>query len=1047
MSGPRLINSSGSVGTAVKTALVYTLVAALGLSLSAADNEVKKVPAPASDKEVKKQEDNKVVNKENTKEAKLIPDLAPASQPAMDAMDAMNASNAGSPANKKGIAFFESKIRPLMIDHCQKCHDGSAGKSKGGLTLDTRAGWQKGGDTGKVIVPGKPEESLFYQALLYTHDDVQMPPKKEGGKLSDEKIADVYAWIKMGAPDPRDGAATKMTGLTDQARAHWVYQPVQEPVVPVMKDGWIRNEVDAFVLTKLRANSMKPNPQADRETLIRRVTYDLIGLPPTTDEISAFVADKSPDAFAKVVDRLLASPHYGERWGRHWLDSARYSDTIGLKSNGNKYRWEDYRLRSAWTYRDYVIEAFNNDKPWNDFLIEQLAADLLPDIKPNDPRLAALGFVTVGKRFENFDDMIDERIDTVTKSMMGLTVSCARCHDHKFDPISTADYYALHGIFNNIQENYNLPELPRTIDPAQAADYQAKLTALTAENRTLYYEVIQKRLLAFQENAEGFLRLVVINGRAPERREIADLYKIHPENRDEIREIVNALQVRPEHPVVGVYARLSRLKPKEFAEKAPTTIAQALNDKKHPVNPLVAKALSELKPQTLAEVATVYAGLIQAAAKDAPAYMTALSKLGEPIPTVDPAIVELMMYPYAYVAADQLVTSEQQMEFFQKLPLEEVTTRNFKMTAINHLRLTHPGSPAWAMVVKDTDKPKDSYVYIRGERNKKGPVVPRGTLEILTEGKRKAFTVGSGRLELAQSIADAKNPLTARVAVNRVWMYHLGDGFVTTPDDMGVMSEPLVHKELFDWLSSRFVADGWSMKSLHRRILLSATYQQSAAANPAFETKDPDNKLYWRANLRRLDFESIRDSMVQLSGQMDRTMGGRPVNISEEPYSYRRSIYGFVDRLALSDMMIQFDFSDPDMANTKRVNTIVPQQALFFLNSPMAAGAARNLMSREDISKAANDAERVKILYGALFQRQPSDKEIKLALSFIAEAAKPEFQRAKAAPKPSAPKDTGDKNKYGGMVNQGTMVDRAPLKPWELYTQALICSNEFVYVN
>ena len=1035
MSGPRLINGAGSVSVAVKTALVYTLLATLGLTLSAADNEVKKVPAAETKKETDK------------KEAQKIPDLVPATQPAMDAMDAMNASNAGSPTNKKGIAFFESKIRPLIIDHCQKCHDGSAGKTKGGLTLDTRAGWQKGGDTGKVIVPGKPEESLLYQALLYTHDDVQMPPKKEGGKLSDEKIAAVHAWIKMGAPDPRDGAASKMSGLTDQARVHWVYQPVQEPAVPVMKDGWIRNEVDAFVLTKLRANGMKPNPQADRETLIRRVTYDLIGLPPTTDEISAFVADKAPNAFAQVVDRLLASPHYGERWGRHWLDSARYSDTIGLKSNGAKYRWEDYRLRSAWTYRDYVIEAFNNDKPWNDFLVEQLAADQLPDIKPNDPRLAALGFITVGKRFDNFDDMIDERIDTVTKSMMGLTVSCARCHDHKFDPIPTADYYALHGIFNNIKESYDLPEIPRQIDPAQAADYQAKLTAMVGENRTVFYDIMRKRLTNFQENAEGYLRLVVINGRAPERREIADLYKLHPENRIEIQEVTGALQMRPEHPVVGPYARLSRLKAEEFAEKAPATITLALNDKRNAVNPLVANALRELKPQSLAEVAAVYAGLIQNAAKEAPAYLDAVSKLGGVAPTMDPALVEILVYPYAFPMADQLVTSEQQVEFFQKTTLDNQTISKFHMPAINHLRLTHPGSPAWAMAVSDKEKPQDSYVFIRGERNKKGPVVPRGTLEILTEGKRKAFTVGSGRLELAQSIADVKNPLTARVAVNRAWMYHLGEGFVTTPDDMGVMSEPLVHKELFDWLSSRFVADGWSMKSLHRRILLSATYQQSAAANPAFEAKDPDNKLYWRANLRRLDFESIRDSMVQLSGQMDRTVGGRPVNISEEPYSYRRSVYGFVDRLALSDMMIQFDFSDPDMPNTKRVNTIVPQQALFFLNSPMAAGAARNLMARDDMSKAANDAERVKILYGALFQRQPSDKEIELALSFIAEAAKPEFQRAKAAPKPGAPKDTGDKNKYGGMVNQGTMVDRAPLKPWELYTQALICSNEFVYLN
>ncbi|HEX3132956.1 MAG TPA: DUF1549 and DUF1553 domain-containing protein, partial [Planctomycetota bacterium] len=714
----------------------------------------------------------------------------------------------------------------------------------------------------------------------------------------DDKIAVVRAWIAMGAPDPRDGGSKRLTGLTPEARAHWAYQPVQAPAVPALQDPWIRNEVNAFVLTKLRANGMKPNPPAAKEALLRRVTYDLIGMPPTTEEIAAFVADNAPTAFVTVVDRLLASPHYGERWGRHWLDSARYSDTIGLKSNGGKYRYEDYRYRSAWTYRDYVVQAFNDDKPWNDFLVEQLAADQLPDLKPNDPRLAALGFITVGKRFDNPDDIIDERIDTTTKAMLGVTVSCSRCHDHKFDPIPTADYYALHGVFNNVDETYDLPEVPQTASPAadatQVADYCTKLADFTNQNRTTFFVIMRKRLGDFQERAEGYLRLVVINGRSPERLQIAEAYGLAPENRDEIREVLGAIQLRNENPVIGPYARLSRIPDDQFADKAPAALAVALNDKKNPVNAIVADALRSLKPRTLAEVARVYGILFAKAAAESSAYLDVLFTPGQPAATTDPALAELIAFPYPLADADDLATSEQQLAFFQKISLENKTINELKFTAINHLRLTHPGSPGWAMTVVDKPKAADSYVYIRGEKNKKGPVVPRSFLEVLTGGTRKPFTQGSGRLELARAIADPANPLTARVAVNRAWMHHIGDGFVTTPDDLGMMSEKPAERELFDWLTARFVADGWSMKKFHRLILLSSIYQQSAASVAAFEAKDPDNRLLWRANLRRLDLEAIRDSLVLLGGRLDRTVGGRPVNISDEPYSYRRTVYGFV---------------------------------------------------------------------------------------------------------------------------------------------------------
>ena len=948
---------------------------------------------------------------------------------------------------KAGLEFFEQHIRPLLAERCYKCHSSVEAKSKGGLTLDSRAGWQKGGENGTALIPGKPDESRLITALSYSDPELQMPPKKEGGKLSDAQIALVRQWIMMGAPDPRDGVSKRMTGLTPEARAHWAYQPVNQPAVPTVHDNaWAHNEVDAFVLARLEANNMRPAKAAGREALLRRVTYDLIGLPPTVEEVHAFLADKSPNAFATVVDRLLASPQYGERWARHWLDSARYSDTKGLVSMGAKYRYEDYRYVSAWTYRDYVVAAFNHDKPWNQFLVEQLAADRLPDITANDPRLAALGFITVGKRFNNDDDIIDERIDTTTKAMLGLTVACARCHDHKFDPIPTADYYSLHGIFNNITESPELPELPRTGDPIQRADYEHRLAELVAKDRALLYETTRSLLLEFQTKAEGYLLLLREKNQSPERYAVGQRFALLPEN----QEITGGIQLRNEHPIFGIYARLSRLGREEFTAKAPALIMAALVDKKNPVNPLVAAALRARLPLSIEELAAMYGALFARAVAQTPQFVQACSTGDNALTALEPGLAELIECPYTVPRLAEVTTNEQQILFSERLPLQARAVGFFYYPAVNELRLTHPGSPGWAMTVSDEPKPKDSYVFLRGDRAKRGPVVPRRFLEILSGPERATFTNGSGRLELAQAIADAKNPLTARVLVNRVWMHHFGDGFVRTPDDLGAMSEAPSHPELLDWLASRFVAEGWSVKKLHRLILLSATYQQSGEVTAAYVTRDPDNRLLWHANLRRLDFEAIRDSLVLLTGKMDPAVGGQPVNITDEPYSYRRSLYGYVDRLAMSDLMTQFDVSDPDMTNTRRISTIVPQQALFFLNSPMAVDVARQIIARREITEASDDRERVTALYHILFQRDPQPREITWAQDFIAKASQmPAGAPPRVAVKtPPAPKrDAMITNKYAVLQNAGTMVERKPLTPWQLYAQTLICANEFVYVN
>ncbi len=366
--------------------------------------------------------------------------------------------------------------------------------------------------------------------------------------------------------------------------------------------------------------------------------------------------------------------------------------------------------------------------------------------------------------------------------------------------------------------------------------------------------------------------------------------------------------------------------------------------------------------------------------------------------------------------------------------------------AMNELRLTHPGAPGSAMLLADLPQPRDSYIYIRGDRAKKGAVVPRRFLEVLSGPDRKPFTDGSGRLELARAITDPKNPLTARVEVNRVWMYLFGDGFVRTPDNLGNMSEKPANPELLDYLAGWFMAHDWSTKKLIRLIMLSATYQQSSQSHPDYQKRDPDNRLFWRANLRRLDFEAIRDSMLMLTGKIDLSLGGKPINITDEPYSYRRSIYGYVDRAGLSDLMSQFDFSDPEMANTHRISTIVPQQALFFMNSPMSVDVARQVVARPDVAAATDDAAKVRSIYKILFQREPKPVEIQWAADFLAKAAKlaPATPAGRQPPRPVYRKPTR-LNRYSTLTNPGALVPRAPLTPWELYAQTLLCSNEFVY--
>jgi mono/diheme cytochrome c family protein len=780
---------------------------------------------------------------------------------------------ADSALSKADSEFFESKIRPLLADNCLKCHSSEAPKLKGGLSLEFKESILTGGDTGPAIVPGTPEKSLLIKAVRYTDPDLQMPPKNK--KLSDAQIADLVEWVKRGAPDPRSVKAVA-GGAKKDAKNHWSFQPVKKPAVPVVQNqNWCATPVDNFIVAKLAANGMKPNAPADKRALLRRATFDLTGLPPTQQEVDNFMFDDSPNAFEKVVDRLLASPAYGERWGRYWLDIARYSDTKG----DVKRQRESFLNPYAYTYRDYVIRAFNEDKPYNQFIVEQIAADKLR--LNNNSNLAALGFLTVGDHFNGMNnDIINDRIDVVTKGFLGLTVTCARCHDHKFDPIPTADYYSLRGIFNSSVEPKDGP------------------------------------LLAPIHMSDEFVKFDTE-------------YK------------------------------------KKDAE------------------------LAELRSQRPAQM-----------------------------------------------------TGEQ-----RKLWIREQTRL---VQEIGQLEMTAPGVPARAMVVVDTMKGQDSPIFIRGEQTVKGETVPRRFLEVLSGPRRPAFTNGSGRLDLAACIANPGNPLTARVIVNRVWQHHFGEGFVPTPDDLGTQSEPPSHPELLDYLATRFMADGWSLKKLHKLIMLSSVYQQSSDTNPKFAELDPNNRLLWRANIQRLDLEAVRDSVLAIGGSLDHTMGGRPVKLGTLPYSTRRTIYGYIDRQNLPEIFTQFDFANPTSEAGKRYETIVPQQALFLMNSPIVIEQARKLTESAAFAKLADDDARVRFLYEHIYQRVPTITEIKLGKEFITASPPPEPLQAIAYQTPERPKpgqNLKQQQKRPQTFSSVPVSGRHPLESWDKYAHALLQANETMFIN
>jgi mono/diheme cytochrome c family protein len=870
-----------------------------------------------------------------------------------------------------GIEFFEKKIRPVLADNCYKCHSADAEKIKGGLKLDTRDDVLKGGDTGPALVPGDPEKSLLIKAVRYADENLQMPPKNK--KLSAEQVADLETWVKMGAPDPRTNAPAAIAiTVPESAKKHWAYQPVRSPAPPAVKNPkWIQSPIDNFVLARQEAKGIKPSSRADKRMLIRRATYDLIGLPPTAEEVDAFAADDSPDAFGKIVDRLLASPHYGERWGRYWLDIARYADTKGYVFE------EERRYPFAYTYRDYVIRALNEDLPYDQFIVQQIAADQLE--LGNDRRpLAALGFLTLGRRFlNNQPDIIDDRIDVVSRGLMGMTVSCARCHDHKFDPIPTKDYYSIYGVFASSEEPGEEPLLGDQALPKQYPEYLAEKKKREEESKK-FREEKEAELLTKLRSQVGEYLLTATETKhldRDKREALARERKLAPR-------IVNRWSDRLEemekksNPIFDAWLAFASLPKTNFAENAKSLAASFAADSTatNKLNPLVAGLFTNA-PVSIKEVAERYDRLFA----DIDKGWRAITKTNAPSSLKDTNREALRQVLYAENSPFHM-ESDEMYRLFDTPAQQKVRALKRK---IDELDATHPGAPPRAMALVDRKSPTEPVVFVRGNPNNTGPKVRRQFLGILSGDKREPFTKGSGRLEFARAIASTKNPLTARVMVNRVWMYHFGAPLVRTTSDFGLRSDPPMHPELLDYLASEFMANGWSLKKLHRLIMLSSTYQQSSEDNSRNAKIDPGNEFLWRMNRRRLDFEAMRDTLLATSGKLDRTMGGHAVDITTEPFAARRTVYAFIERQNLPGIFRTFDFASPDTTSPQRFYTTVPQQALFLMNSPFVVEQTRSLLARPEIKSPRDDQQRIERLYRIAFQRAPDRDELAVARRFL----------------------------------------------------------------
>jgi cytochrome c553 len=921
---------------------------------------------------------------------------------------------ATAPAQESAQDFFEQRIRPVLSAKCYTCH---TTQRMGGLRLDSREALLTGGKSGPAIVSGDPQASLLIRAVAQSDAKLQMP--KGAAKLADNEIADLTEWIKAGAPWP--------TGKPPKPSSdYWAFQPLKRAAPPGLKDAaWSRGPIDRFVLSKLEEKNLRPGKSTDKRTLIRRATYDLTGLPPSPEEVGAFVADASPDAFRKVVDRLLASPRYGERWGRHWLDIARYADGDGRDQRpvylGYGMAKDGYA--NTFRYRDWVIDAFNLDLPYDTFVKAQIAADLMPE-KVRTGLLPGLGFFGLGPWFTG-DDVVfvearanerDDKIDALTRGFLGLTVACARCHDHKYDPISQKDYYALGGVFasSGYYEHNLAPE-------SQVTAYKAQLAKVKAQEQAVNDTVDQYRLQVARMLADEIPQYLMAIRKAQLAQPALDVRKlIEAENLDAdlfVRWVKYLSEPKKiEHPFLKPWFAL---------------MAQGGGSEED-----ARRIVDEFRKLVL-DVIEERTALIAATEQQRHSYKPDPHELWARLPgdlvqfemfQFRQTIVQQPMNPHRYYVWLDIVRDEE--GDFAKKPgifefeykdlvrfLTPAQIRNLSQMVAQYRALQKelPPEYPYLMTIADNPEPANLKLNLRGNPHAFGDEVPRGFPAILanTEGVPAQFIKGSGRLELAEAIV--RHPLAARVIANRIWMYHFGRGIVATPGNFGAMGEPPANPELLDYLAGRLIDSGWSIKTLHREIMLSAAYQLSSENIEANDAVDPENRFLWRGPLRRLDAEEIRDSLLFVAGSLDETMGGPAVELSSDK-NHRRTVYARIRRADYTctsgtggvDRMLQlFDFADPASSVDQRTTTNIPLQGLFFLNSDLVMNQA-DLVAKRVTGGGGDDATKIQRAYLLLFGRPPKDEEARLGIEFLKMAG------------PTA---------------------------WQQYAQVLLSSNAFVYVQ
>jgi len=946
---------------------------------------------------------------------------------------------------------FEKHVRPLLAEHCVGCHGPE--KQKGGLRLDSKAGWQTGGDAGPAIVPGNPDASLLLKAVRGAAGVERMPPK---GKLPDAAVAALTKWVKDGAPDPRVSGAAASAAMTIEAgKKWWAFQPVRRPQVPGDRRQETGNPIDAFLLERLQKKGLTFAPPADRRTLLRRATYDLTGLPPSADEADAFDKDTAPDAFARVIDRLLASPHYGERWGRHWLDLVRYADTAGENS--------DHPLPHAWRYRNWVIDAVNADVPYDRFVREQLAGDILAARGPAAdyaPRVVATGFLAMARRFDHDSDKSmhlthEDGIDTLGKALLGLTIGCARCHDHKYDPISARDYYALYGILDSSKFAFpgcEAKQQPRDmvplLHPAEwdrvVKPHRDKLAALDSELRAV---------TADQEACANALQAGFAKSRRPVGAgEIADggagsfgTHTVELKAGDLLLLSVTPLKNHGADTTLvefDIEDTTGGRKWSAAADLAADLLAGNPHADRHGNKGVWwffdLRTRPTLLPEAVRDV-NGKAGLFAWRNGDTPSVVVNSSKTAVKAWTeLPPRSLFVHPAPNGNVGLGWLspvngtvrVTGRVKdehpggpdgvgwvLEWFATGPnlpaLAAAADR--RRTLEQHraeLMRTAPQQDVAFAVVEGT--PADAKVHLRGDPEKPGPVVPRRWLEVLG-GQPITPKGGSGRLDLAGWVASADNPLTARVMANRIWLHHFGEGLVRTPNDFGTRGAAPTHPELLDWLAAEFVSSGWSVKAMHRKIMLSAAYQQGSA--------DVPNELFGRFERRRLTAEELRDSLLAAGGNLDRTPAGPHPFPPESAWGYtqhnpfgtffdtdRRSVYLVGVRNRRHPFLGLFDGADPNATTPQRQTTTVPTQALYFLNDPFFHAQADRVVGRV---MSGDEAGRLDRLFRVVLQRSPTAADRAFAAGFL--------------------------ERY-----RRTADDRAA---WAALARVLLASNEFLFVD